>query len=274
MKLKYTVIIFIFFIFSTLLFPGEIKKPVLRLGSYSYTSFRVFENNMGNLYPNYINDNFYLSFEEQFTPLFFMKHKINFYYSSCNKYSSELYNLQSLYLKNLALFQFKIKKVNKITFSTSPTYYYKYGENYFKILNNIQYRLGLNFFSFTLQYRHQFGLERDEFFIHKFHSGFLWTFPRASFIKYKAALSVYLQHGTREKLDKPLLKNFTATLEIIFDFNKIELKNFNDEDSDIQDQTLWLFDIFQDSLKYEDCKIRKSIFNSGYLIHEISWIIP
>ncbi|MCG8571465.1 MAG: hypothetical protein MJB14_15125 [Spirochaetes bacterium] len=227
-KLLYLLILIPFYLCS-----NELKKPVLKAGIKSKNAYDQLENK--NIYPDLYYDLLYLSLEQQFNQHFTYKHKISFVYCQYEKYQTELDNLHYWYLKNDLQFCISINKNHKLTCQIVPNYHYKYQEHYYQQAHSLKYQISFKYFHQNLLYKQRLQLNDSEYFNHYFKYQVYWQIPKFQLMKYKTTLCVLLQHGIEEELDKPLLKQIHLQLEVIIDFNKIDLKNFIDKATDLEE---------------------------------------
>lgn len=223
MKKSFLLIFCFYFIYVA---AGEIQKPILKFSTKSNCNFYSLNDNISSIYPYNLKDKFTLSISENFSSFFNLLNKMEFNYSSHNKYNKDLKNLSSYSFKSHNYFCFNINKQNRLGINIIPMYYYHTGENYFKNKNQINYKFKTKIFNFTTSYSHLYDIGFREIFYHKINFRFLWYFPGKKFLKYKTTTYIYLQHGIYEELDKPLLKSINITFEMIIDFNQLTLDNF------------------------------------------------
>ena len=220
-----------------------IKKPKIKIGINSYGYFKLLEE-PESLYPSTLKDNIFFLIDETFSKFFRLKHRIDLYYSHYNKYNDNLEKLQGLIFNNTLNLYIQPQKNNQIQLCTKPMLYYKYGERYLKLMNKIQYRLLLKHFLFKTYYSHQYSFKPDELFYHNISLAFYWNFPKKKFMKFKTAITVYLQHYTDDKQKDVIspLKSARLNFEIAIDFNKIKFEDIFDkkenEDDFFEQQTL------------------------------------
>ena len=206
----------------------SIPKPIIRTGITSYNYFKyLYEND--SIYPSTIRDNLFISAEEKFTKFFKLAHRFDLNYSNYNKYSYDLNDLKAIDISNRIKFIFYITKIHTIIFEIKPTYYNRYGEEYYKQTNKLQYNLRLKYFRMRSYYSNYFSSREDDLFYHNINLSFYWYFPKKDFIKYKVSGSVYFQHYySNDKKISPL-KSARVGFEIVFDFNKMDLEDLYDK---------------------------------------------
>jgi hypothetical protein len=209
---------------------NSIDKPLIKTGNSSYENFTL-EKTEKSIYPSSIKDSVFISIDEKFHEYFTGKYKIQFDYTSNNKYSKDLENLYSFSMCNNLNLIFTLG-VNRLEFSIKPSLMNLYGDNYFKDYNMISYKLNIKNFMFTANYSNQFSINKNELILHKINFSFYWNFPEKEFLKFKSSVIVNLQNPLSENNTICTLKGFNINFEMAIDFNNINFENlFKDEDT-------------------------------------------
>jgi hypothetical protein len=162
------------------------------------------------------------------------------YYTNYNQYEKDIKKLWAIKSENNLGFKFSINKIHFINFSSFFSYQRKDNLDFYQEKNQLAYRLSLTNFNFNAVYYNSFDFNDGENAYHKFNIVFYWQFPKVKILKYKTSFDLKLEHSLvdQNKLNLKLLSSINLKLELIIDFNKLELKELLEEENDSAAQML------------------------------------
>lgn len=228
---------FIFFIILSFTFIpaglwGEVKRPVLRWGVKSSASYALLEGSPPLLYPASMQDTFYFSLQQSFSPNFALSYRSSFSYSSSNRECSQLGDLYGIKHSNSWGFTFKFSENQSIRLNSTHSFSYKREQLYYSFLQNFSYNCKLNHLTLTASYSAGFTALSESLFKHRLGLTIYWTLPRREFLKFRSSLKFALKQGPGGEIEGSLLDGVAFSFELILDLNRLKLEEFYEKEED------------------------------------------